>query len=288
MEDLYEAIVRLRSQGLRGAVATIVGVSGSIPSFKAAKLLVGEDGTLVGTIGGGCVEAEVVQAAREAMAEERPRTLRFNLNESPRSDTGLVCGGSLEIFVEPVLPAAVVYVFGAGHVGLNVYKVARIAGFEVVVVDDRELYASRERFPEAREVLAGEMDDLLPRLSPGPGAYVVIATRGHRHDMKVLRWAVGTPAGYVGMLGSRRKVIAVFRELRGEGIDPAALERVHAPIGLDLGATTPEEIAVAVVAELVAVRRHAARTVPLRDRLPEEAPAGDRAGRACPAGADPA
>ncbi len=291
MEDLYEAIVRLRGQGRRGAVATIVGVSGSIPSFKSAKLLLGEDGTLIGTIGGGCVEAEVVQAAREVMAGERPRTLRFDLNEDPRSDTGLVCGGSLEIFVEPILPPAVVYVFGAGHVGLNVYKVARIAGFEVVVVDDRELYASRERFPEAREVLAGDMDELLPRIAPGPGAFVVIATRGHKHDLKVLRWAVGTPAGYVGMLGSRRKVITVFRELRGEGIDPAALERVRAPIGLDIGATTPEEIAVAVVAELVTVRRHAsARPVPLRDRLPEMAPAGGQVGpgRPCPAAADPA
>lgn len=259
MEDVYEAVIRLRNEGRRAAMATIVNVSGSIPSFKSAKMLVGEDGTLVGTIGGGCVEGEVVQAAREVMADEKPRTLRFDLNDNPKYDSGLVCGGSLEIFVEPVLPPALVYVFGGGHVGLNVYRVARLAGFEVVVVDDREADASCERFPEARALLTGsEMAALLPRLAPASTSFVVIATRGHHDDMKVLRWAVGTQAGYVGMLGSRRKVLTVFRALTDDGVDPAALERVHAPIGLEIGATSPEEIAVSVVAELIAVRRRAA------------------------------
>lgn len=279
MEDVYEAIVRLRSAGLRSAVATIVSVSGSIPSFKSAKMLVGEDGTLVGTIGGGCVEGEVVQAAREVLVDEKPRTLRFNLNENPKYDTGLICGGSLDIFVEPVLPPAVVYVFGAGHVGLNVYRVARLAGFEVTVVDDRETYASRERFPEARELLSGEMDALLPRIQPSSTTYVVIATRGHRDDMKVLRWAVGTPAGYVGMLGSKRKVLTIVRALTEEGVDPTALERVRAPVGLDIGATTPEEIAVSVVAEIIACRRHAAiaQQGGLKARLPRPAAVPDPA-----------
>ncbi len=277
MEDVFDAIVRLRSQGHRMAVATIVSVSGSIPSFKSAKMLVGEEGPLVGTLGGGCVEAEVIQAAREVLADEKPRTLRFNLNESPKYDTGLICGGSLEIFVEPVLPAAVVYVFGAGHVGLNVYRVARIAGFEVTVIDDREAFASRERFPEAREILTGELDSVLPRLSPSAASFIVIATRGHRDDMRVLRWAVGTPARYVGMLGSRRKVLTIFRTLREEGIDAAALERAYAPVGLEIGAATPEEIAVAVVAELIAFRRRA--------RLADPASLGAR--RASGLGAEP-
>ncbi len=262
MEDVFDAIVRLRAQGHRMAVATIVSVSGSIPSFKSAKMLVGEEGTVVGTIGGGCVEAEVVEAAREVLADEKPRTLRFNLNESPKYDTGLICGGSLEIFVEPVLPASVVYVFGAGHVGLNVYRVARIAGFEVTVVDDRDTYANRERFPEAKEILTGDIEPILAGLTLSAASLVVIATRGHRDDMRVLRWAVGTPARYVGMLGSRRKVLTIFRTLRDEGVDPAALERVYAPVGLDIGAATPEEIAVAVVAELIAHRRRAALADP--------------------------
>lgn len=271
MEDIFEAVVRLRREGRRAAMATIVNVSGSIPSFKSAKMLVGEDGTVVGTIGGGCVEAEVIQAAREVMAEEKPRTVAFNLNESPKYDTGLICGGSLEIFVEPILPVAVVFVFGAGHVGHNVYQVARLAGFDVVMVDDRETFASRERFPDARELHSGEIEPILARLEPGPTSYVVIVTRGHRYDMQVLRWALGTRAGYIGMMGSRRKVLTIFKELRGEGIAEESLERVHAPVGLDIGATTPEEIGVAVVAELVACRRHArtAEHTKLRARRPQ-------------------
>lgn len=279
MADMYEEIVRLRREGHRAALATIVSVSGSVPSFKSAKILVGEDGTLVGTVGGGCIEAEVVQAAREVIEEEMPRTLRFNLNENPTYDTGLICGGSLEIFVEPILPPALLYVFGGGHVGLNVYRVARIAGFEVVAIDDRDMYANRERFPEALEIFSGEMDGILSRLSPPVGSHIVIATRGHRDDMRVLRWAVKTPARYVGMLGSKRKVLTVFRALREEGVDAAALERVHAPVGLDIGAFTPEEIAVAVVAELIALRRRADAALPLtlRSKRPRAPDAGGEA-----------
>ena len=136
--DIYEEIVKLRQEGRRGAVATIVNVRGSIPSFETAKMLVRDDGSIVGTIGGGCVEAEIWQAAREVMESEKPRTLTFNLNQDPKYDTGLVCGGTLDIFVEPILPPASLYIFGAGHVSVNLYKVAKSAGFDVTVVDDRE------------------------------------------------------------------------------------------------------------------------------------------------------
>src|SRR5436309_5111472 len=149
--DVYEEIVKLRRDGRRGAVATIVSARGSIPSFRTAKMLVRDDGSLVGTIGGGCVEAEVWQAAREVMESEKPRTLSFDLNQDPKYDTGLVCGGTLEIFLEPILPPAVLYLFGAGHVAFHLYKVARIAGFDVTVVDDRDTYANRERFPAASD-----------------------------------------------------------------------------------------------------------------------------------------
>jgi xanthine dehydrogenase accessory factor len=266
--DIYEAIVQLRREGRRGALATIVKVKGSTPSEQASKMLVGEEGILHGTVGGGCVEADVFQAAKEVMASGLPQTLTFDLHENPRYDTGLVCGGSLEIFVEPLLPTPVVYVFGAGHVGLAVYRVARLAGFDVVVADDRDAFANRERFPEAREVHAEPMETLLGRLAPPPHACVVIVTRGHKDDQRVLRWAAGTAAGYVGMLGSRRKVITILRALEQEGVDAARLAKVHAPIGLDLGATTPEEIGVAIVAELIGLRRGTARALPhLRSTL---------------------
>src|SRR5947208_2444453 len=133
--DLYEEIVALRRQGRRAALATIINVRGSIPSFNTAKMLVRDDGSIVGTIGGGCVEADVWQAARDVMQTEKPRTLTFNLNQNPKDDTGLVCGGTLEVYVEPILPIPQLYIFGAGHVAHNLYKVARLAGFDVTVVD---------------------------------------------------------------------------------------------------------------------------------------------------------
>jgi xanthine dehydrogenase accessory factor len=239
-----------------------VSARGSIPSFKTAKMLVRDDGSICGTIGGGCVEAEVWQAAREVMEQEKPRTLTFNLNQDPKYDTGLVCGGTLDIFLEPILPAALLYIFGAGHVSASLYKTAKDAGFDVIVVDDRETYANRERFPEAQEVIADDFDRATQRLDIRESAYIVIVTRGHRDDMRVLRWAVGTKARYVGMIGSKRKTIAIFRELRREGLPAQLFERVHAPIGLDIGAVTPEEIAISITAELIAVRRKSERDLP--------------------------
>ena len=253
--DLYQSIVALRREGRKGALATIVNVRGSIPSFETAKMLVRDDGSIVGTIGGGCVEADVWQAAREVMENERPRTMTFNLNQNPKDDTGLVCGGTLEVFIEPILPIASVYILGAGHVAHSVHKIARLAGFETVIIDDREAYANRERFPDAREVIADDFERAMTKVEPDENSYVVIVTRGHRDDMRCLRWAVDTRARYVGMIGSKRKVISVYSELEKDGVAREKLERVNAPIGLEIGAITPEEIAVAIVAEMIAVRR---------------------------------
>jgi xanthine dehydrogenase accessory factor len=260
--DIYEEITRLRREGRRGALATIINVRGSIPSFHSAKMLVREDGSIAGTIGGGCVEAEVWEAAREVMKSEKPQSLTFNLNNNPKYDTGLVCGGTLEIYIEPVLPVATLYIFGAGHVAWNLYKVARLAGFDVVVTDDRESYANRERFPDARDIYADEYERVMSQLAPNDSSYIVIVTRGHRDDMRVLRWAAETPAKYVGMIGSQRKTIAIYKELEKEGIAAEKLARVYAPVGLDIGAITPEEIAVSIVAELIALRRGSQTQLP--------------------------
>jgi xanthine dehydrogenase accessory factor len=260
--DIYEQIVQLRREGRRGAIATIVNVRGSIPSFRTAKMLVRDDGSIVGTIGGGCVEADVWQAAREVMESEKPRSLTFDLNQDPKYDTGLVCGGTLEIFVEPVLPPALLYIFGAGHVAVNLCKTAANAGFEPIVIDDRTSYATQERFPLAREIHALDFEDAIRTLDPNEASYLVIVTRGHRDDMRILRWAVQTRARYIGMIGSRRKVIEIFKTLRKEQIPAHLFDRVHAPIGLDIGAITPEEIAVAITAELIAVRRHSDASLP--------------------------
>jgi xanthine dehydrogenase accessory factor len=253
--DIFEEIIRLRRLGQKCALATIVQVRGSIPSYESAKLLVREDGSILGTVGGGCVEGEVWAAAREVIDTEKPKHLTFNLGQDAAYDNGLICGGQLNVFIEPVVPQPRAIIFGAGHISKGLSKVITLSGFLTTVVDDREQFANRERFPEADEVFADEYEAIFPRLIVHENTYIVIVTRGHRDDMRVLKWAVDTPARYVAMIGSKRKVISVIRELEHEGIPREKFERVHAPMGLDIGAITPEEIAVSVAAEMIAVRR---------------------------------
>src|SRR5712691_6642714 len=227
----------MRRAGRRGALATIVHTNGSIPSYESSRMLVREDGSIAGTIGGGCVEAEVWAAAKEVMQKESPRKMVFNLNNEARYDNGLICGGTLEVFVEPILPQPMIYLFGGGHVSMAVAKAANAAGFGIGVVDDREAFANKERFPMAQEIYTS-YEDAFEKIHPNAASYLVIVTRGHKEDMRVLAWAVRTGARYVGMIGSKRKVLSVY-------------------MGLEIGALSPEEIAISIAAELVAVRRNA-------------------------------
>ena len=227
--DVYEELLRLRKLGQKCAIATIVQVRGSIPSYESAKLLVREDGSMIGTIGGGCVEAEVWNAAREVIEKEQPRHLSFNLGQDAAYDNGLICGGQLDVFVEPVLPVPGAFIFGAGHISKSISKVANLAGFSTTIVDNRENFANRERFPEAAEIYADEYEEVFAKLPVNETSYVIIVTRGHRDDMRVLRWAVSTNARYIAMIGSKRKVINVIDELEKEGIAPRELRaRVRA------------------------------------------------------------
>jgi xanthine dehydrogenase accessory factor len=253
--DIYDEVVRLRKQGQKCAIATIVQVNGSIPSYESAKLLVREDGSMMGTVGGGCVEAEVWTAAREVIETEKPRHLNFSLGQDAAYDNGLICGGQLNIFVEPVVPQPRAYIFGGGHVSKSISKVATLAGFSTIIVDNREAFANRERFPEAEETYAEEYEDVFSKLPVTSSSYIIIVTRGHRDDMRVLRWAATTPARYIAMIGSKRKTISVVHELEKEGFPREAFEKIFAPMGLEIGAESPEEIAISVVAEMIAVRR---------------------------------
>lgn len=265
--DIFAEIAKLRKEGRKAALATIVQVQGSIPSYESSKILIRDDGSIFGTVGGGCVEAEVWAVAQDVMREEKPRRLHFNLNNQPEYDNGLICGGSLDIFVEPILAVPTLFLFGGGHVSLSISKVAHLAGFEIVVIDDRQAFASKQRFPEASETHAGMWEEIFPQLRIGDSSYLALVTRGHKGDLTCLRWALTTPARYIGMIGSRRKFIEICKVLEGEGVSAEQLERVHSPIGLDIGALTPEEIGVAVVAELIAVRRNA---------IPSVSPLGDK------------
>ena len=254
--DLFEEIVKMRRAGQRGALATIVHTNGSIPSYESSRMLVRDDGSIAGTIGGGCVEAEVWAAAKDVMHKEAPRKMVFNLNNEATYDNGLICGGTLEVFVEPILPQPILYLFGGGHVSMAVAKAASSAGFGVAVIDDRETFANAERFPMAQEIYP-TYEDAFEKIRPNTASYLIIVTRGHKEDMRVLGWAVRTPARYVGMIGSKRKVLSVYKALENDGYRPEEFQRVYAPMGLEIGALAPEEIAISIVAELIAVRRNA-------------------------------
>ena len=253
--DLFEEIVRMRRACERGALATIVHTNGSIPSYESSRMLVREDGSILGTIGGGCVEADVWAAAKQVMASEQPKKLVFQLNNEASYDNGLICGGTVEIFVEPILPQPVLYIFGAGHISTAVAKAAHAVGFGIGIIDDREAFANIQRFPMAQEIFTG-YEEAFEKLLPGPSSYLVIVTRGHKEDMRVLAWAVRTQARYVGMIGSKRKVLSVYKALEKEGYRMQEFERVYAPMGLDIGALSPEEIALSIVSELVTIRRN--------------------------------
>ncbi len=255
--DIFEELVRLRRQGRRCALATIIEAQGSIPSYLGARLLVRDDGTLAGTVGGGCLEAAVRTAAQEVIGTGKPKRLSFDLGQDGSYEKGLICGGQVEIIVERMLPQPKLFVFGAGHISKSLSQAAVIAGFETVIIDDRESFANRERFPEAAEIHAGEYEAIFPGLTINDSSFLVIVTRGHRDDLRVLRLAVNAPARYVAMVGSKRKVLTIFQELEKEGVPREAIEKVYAPMGLELGAVTPGEIAISVVAEMIAVLRDA-------------------------------
>lgn len=256
MDDVFEAIVRLRSRGERGALATVISTRGSTPGKETMRLLVASSGRTTGTVGGGCVEADVVDAALEVIEEEVPRRVTFRLTESETGQSGLMCGGEIEVFIEPItLPSLVL--FGAGHISRDLAEVAGRAGFRVTVVDDREAFANVERFPTAKRVIArDDFPACFEELQVTGSTYCVVVTRGHAMDLECTEFALRTSAPYVGLIGSKVKVRAILGRLSRSGrLDDVDLGRLHAPIGIDLGGGTHGEIAVAIVAELIAHRR---------------------------------
>jgi len=256
--NLYREILRLQTAGEPCALCTIVRTVGSTPGKETMKMLVRRDGSFAGTVGGGCLEAEVLEAALESMRDERPRNLAFSLNERDYPDSGLLCGGKVEVFVEPITEPKL-YVFGGGHISGAIARIARMVGFHVTVGDDREAFATAERHPDANALVCDGFAAQARALAPAEDAFLVVVTRGHQGDADVLRELhhAGCAPRYLGMIGSRAKRAQVFEALRSEGVDPAFLDRVRTPMGLPIGARTHEEIAVSVVAEMIRVRRGA-------------------------------
>ena len=253
-QEVFAALSEALRRGEEVALVTIVSSTGSTPQRVGAKMLVYSDGRTVGTIGGGCYENDAFWKAREAIKSRAPLSVKFELNDDFAQETGLVCGGQMEVFIEPVEPSPELYVFGAGHVGYFVVRMAHEVGFKVHVVDDREKFASTERFDAGIDVVVDHIPTWIETHQLPPTAYAVIVTRGHTHDLDALRALTASPLRYLGLIGSKAKVKRIYEALIEEGLSPDALKAVHAPIGLDIGAITPQEIAVSILAELIAVK----------------------------------
>lgn len=354
MEEIYAEILKALEKKEKLALATLITRVGSAPRGVGAKYLIKEDGSSLGSIGGGCVEAEVWQGAREVMRKGEGGVLHFSLTAEQLAEGGLICGGNIDIFVEPlkeesipiyrevmkvkqkggaavlatlismdgvfpkgerskalfkisgekvgslidgkklerrileesetllnekkpkvmvlnsgkeevtwekmevllepILSEPTVYIFGAGHISQQLSPLAKRVHFKVVVIDDREMFANRERFPEADEVIVSEFEECFDRFTIDESSYIVIVTRGHLYDGFVLEQAVKTNARYIGMIGSKKKIRTLYQNLMEKGVPKEALNRVHAPIGLDIHSETPEEIGVSIIAELIKAR----------------------------------
>ena len=250
--DIYEEILRLKKEGRSSAVATIVQCSGSSPQKEGAKMLVRDDGSTVGTLGGGCIEAEVVQASLIIIKDGFPLTIPFELTEK---HGGLVCGGKVLVYIEPIIPDPHLVILGAGHVGKALSKVARFSGFRVTVVDEREEYANRDNIPDANEIVMIDFEKVFSKVPVDQNTYLVIATRGHNHDLDALKAGLKTEAGYIGLLGSKRKKALLFKTLRDEEFSQTDIDRVITPVGLPISSVTPEEIAISIMAQIIKYRR---------------------------------
>lgn len=251
---IYDEIVRLHQTGGAAALVTVVATSGSTPRKAGAKMLVFPDGRTVGTIGGGCIDRRVYSEVARVFEEGRPRLCRYELDGEVAAEMGMICGGRMEVFVERIDAEPRVVLFGGGHVGKTLAHLCVLVGFKVTVVDDREEFARRERFPDAHEVVCEDFARAGERVARYGAPFVVVITRGHSHDQEVLEQVLREKTRYVGLLGSKHKISALFHSLVKAGFPEEQVAEVRTPVGLDIGAQTPEEIALAICAELVAVR----------------------------------
>src|SRR2546425_843716 len=259
--EVFAAVADALERGEPAALVTIVSTTGSTPQRVGAKMLVFGDGRIVGTIGGGCYENDAFGKAREAILTRKPQVVHYELDDDFAQETGLVCGGQMDVYIEPIEPSPELYVIGAGHVGLHLARLAQEVGFNVHVADDREKFANAERFPTAAEIVVDDIPAWIARANLPPHAYAVIVTRGHTNDLEALRALAPRELRYLGLIGSRAKVARIYEELSKSDMPADALARVHAPIGLDIGAVTPQEIAVSILPGLIQTHIHLCQTL---------------------------
>lgn len=252
MENIYEKMSELVQKQETFAVATIVSYKGSVPR-RVSKMIITKDRKTFGTIGGGCVEGQVAEEAALLLNKCAKGIIvkSYELVEEEFGGVGMNCGGKIDVSIEIVDPNPRLIIAGSGHMSSSIAKLAQILGFEIIVIDP---LAKKEKFPEASQVLSDFPENNISNLHVSPKTYIVIVTR-HKNDLPTLRAALQTKAGYIGLIGSRRRVLQAFQTLLKEGFTQQQLNRVNAPVGLDIGAETPEEIAVSIMAEIVQRRR---------------------------------
>jgi len=253
MPSIFRAVAELETTHQPAALCTVVKTSGSTPRHTTSKMLVYPDGHIIGTVGGGELENRVVKESLASLLDGKPRLLAYSMTDPARGDPGL-CGGQVEVFVEPILPVPVLVVVGGGHVGKALAHLAKWLGFHVVVSDDREQFCTPEANPDADEFYPVPLAELPLRLSINPQTILILTTRGSNVDVAGLPALLETPAGYIGVIGSRKRWNTTVKELNGQGIPDEKLARVHSPIGLGIGAETPAEIAVSIMAEVLMLR----------------------------------
>jgi xanthine dehydrogenase accessory factor len=253
--DFYSKMAELEESRTPFVLATVVKTDGSTPRGPGTKMLVMADGSTIETIGGGALEQQIVQDSLAALSSGVSRIVEYDLSEAGENAVGAACGGGASVFLDVHTAGRTLLIVGAGHVGLKLVSLAKMLDFRVVVLDPREEMLTVERLPEADLLVCGEPARTAELVPIGPSTCVVLVTHGHLHDEEALRSVIESPALYIGMIGSKAKVRGNFATLEREGVSPALLARVHAPIGLDIGAETPAELALCIMAEIIAVQR---------------------------------
>jgi len=254
MLEIYQELVNVTSKREWAVLATVISSRGSAPRKAGAKMLIRNDGTFIGSVGGGGLEKQVKEKAMEVISSGEPQTMHFDLS-GRGENAAMICGGQMDVFLEPILPQETLYLFGAGHMSQSTAAMGKMLGFRVVVIDPRPEYNNTERFPNADLLTVEEYENAFQRLNVDEDSYIVIYTTGHVLDEQCLRFAAGTTAKYIGMIGSKKKVKEVKERLLQKGISQKHLDKVYAPIGIEIGAETPEEIAVSILAEIIKAKR---------------------------------
>lgn len=260
MKDIFLELAELRRKNTPSALVTVVGVKGSTPREPGAKMIVLPEGEIIGTIGGADMEHKAIQEALVSISDGKTRKITYILHEGETApagdkvDTSMICGGEMELFIEPLVVQPTLYLFGAGHVGRPTAHIAAVCGFRVMVFDQRSEMANRDRFPEAVDLVVVEVETSSLELESDRNGFAVIVTAGHDTDYTVLRNLLKKSFRYLGVISSKKKRGTFMRNLSQEGFDEKSLSKIHSPIGLDIGSETPEEIAVSIVAEMIKVK----------------------------------